>query len=356
MIQDNQITYYDFNDINYSGYFLTGFIQNERLFGYGLKVSKKIPALLFDPAMGGPYKKTLPQICLFGARIDRREFYFCIDCRDSCSSDPERLGWHLPLLEKVRFYFKVNYNEDVIRNDHRLAARDNIIPVPLFFPLKPPRTLPFFQRVLPNSAINWSLRDTWARFRKLSVLPGPEDMGRLRRTQKDLDVFFVTRFYGQEHHSAHNHYRLRIMKEIKKHPDIVSMVGMTSDEKLRDEFSGFEMKALPLRVYLKNLARARIAIYVRGLHDCISYKLGQYLALGLPIVGQPILNNRKMLYEKDRFPEQFAFDDPVEIARRIVRLLNDPEELKTLGDINAKTFDACFTPARVVSGMLKHLF
>src|SRR5215510_11174171 len=140
----NEIVYYDFADMDYASFFLTGFLQNEKNFHYKLVVSKIAPPLLYHPAMYfDSGRLALASICLFKLKLFDNEFYFCIDARDSCEANPRRgRGYHLTLLKRVKYYFKVNYNDEAIRCDPNLSARSNkIIPVPLFFPVKMPKLL-----------------------------------------------------------------------------------------------------------------------------------------------------------------------------------------------------------------------
>ena len=104
---------------------------------------------------------------------------------------------------------------------------------------------------------------------------------------------------------------------------------------------------------MKNLARARVGIYVRGTHNCISFKLGELLALGLPIVGQPIANNRKIFYADSEWSKQFRFETVDEIITEVRRLLKSPSELTKLGEMNRRIFDNQFAPKAVVADILR---
>ena len=145
------------------------------------------------------------------------------------------------------------------------------------------------------------------------------------------------------------------MKEIQKYPDINSIVGFASNKKLPGKFASLQLMPYTLKEYLGLLAKSRIAIYVRGLHDCLSFKFGHLLSLGLPIVGQTIHNNKDKIMDNRYFDNQFAFDDPKEIVQEVIKVLAKPEKLMTLGSSNAKVFDEKFTPKAVVSDILCHL-
>src|SRR5262249_33089899 len=125
------IIYYDVNHLDYSSYFTTGFYENAVRYPYVFKVSKKLPSLLHEPAMA-PWNKLLFSVCLFEAILPNEHFYFCIDARDS--GELRDNGYHLPLLRKVRYYFKVNYDASAIQHTPELTEwAAKIVPVAPFF-------------------------------------------------------------------------------------------------------------------------------------------------------------------------------------------------------------------------------
>lgn len=338
-----KITFYDLASLDYSSFFLTGFLQNRKDFGYKLVISRKIPSGLHGVSMDNEWAKILFSICLFKVELSNREFYFCIDTRDSCKAGKnEGLGYHMPMLMKVAYYFKVNYRDDAIQSDSNLKAHaSKIIPIGPFFPVK----LPFLLRFLPRIK----------QLKNLLILPSLEEIRSLRNVEKDLDIFFVVRFWSGNRHYDDNELRYQIMKEIKNFQSVVSIVGFVADAdgELPKGFAEFRCKRYSLSDYLRNLARAKVALYVRGLHECLSFKLGQFLALGMPIMGQTISNNKKLLYSNEQFASQFAFDDPKQIVQEAVKLLSEPERMRILACANARTFDEKFTPQAVTAGMLK---
>ena len=168
-------------------------------------------------------------------------------------------------------------------------------------------------------------------------------------------MFFVVRFYDHETHSADNEFRYQIMKEIQQYPDIRSVVGFASHENIPNKYADFQVTPYSLREYLSRIAKARVAIYVRGLHNCLSFKFGQLLSLGMPIVGQTIHNNKDNIMNTDYFDEQFAYDDPKAIVRGAIGLLKNPEKQVALSVSNASVFDIKFAPKAVVADILTHL-
>jgi hypothetical protein len=356
---DNCIIYYDFNNIHFSSYFLTGFYQNTKNFQYKFFVSKKTPALLLNMTMRDKYKGTLSSICLFKAQIFKQEFYFCIDTRDSCEANINRgNGYHIPLLNKVKYYFKVNYNIDAINNDSNLRESANkIIPSLPFFSIKCPNLLSCFPRIIPCNAVGWKMRDILKRFKILRNMVPLEKIRYMRNSKKDFDLFFVMKYRNNKIHSEDNEFRYQIMKEILKCRNLNSFVGFTSNKKIdQNKYADLQMRTYSINDYLRYLSKSRIGIYVRGLHNCVSFKFGQLLALGLPIVGQSIYNNKENIMKNKYFREQFAYDKPKEIVEEAIKLLENKKKQITLGESNANVFDTKFSPKAVASNILRHIY
>lgn len=352
----NIIIYYDFNDINYSSFFLTGFHQNSEIFGYKFIVSKSVPYLLCDKEIIYGWNDIFFSICLFKIiPINGEEFFFCIDTRDSCVTDRGK-GYHLPLLKKVKFYFKVNYNIDAINKDANLKEFSNkIIPALPFFPIKCPKILSYLPRPFPSEAVNWTFSQAKCRLRTLGLMLPLEQIKKFRNYEKNLDVFFVTRYYDEEIHAQRNEICYQIMREIQKCPQIKSFVGFNSRKKiLNSKYAEFQVQTYSFKEYLRLLATSRVAIYVRGVHNCISFKFGELLALGKPIVGQTINNNSENIMDNPYFRDQFAFDEPKAIVEEMVKLIKDPERQKMLGESNAKVFDNKFSPQVTVENILSY--
>jgi glycosyltransferase involved in cell wall biosynthesis len=109
------------------------------------------------------------------------------------------------------------------------------------------------------------------------------------------------------------------------------------------------------REYFDLNARSRVGIYVRGNHDCLAFKFGELMAMGKPIVGETLMNNRENMYAYDRFDEQFAYDDAQELVERVIYLLENPRVLEELGKANTATFENHFAPKPLVKNILDQI-
>jgi glycosyltransferase involved in cell wall biosynthesis len=169
-----------------------------------------------------------------------------------------------------------------------------------------------------------------------------------------VDAFFVVNYWKGKWHDEENDFRFRLMKALQKARTINARVGFVGAA-LPAAYRGLKQPRLRLREYLAAVSTARVGIYVRGLWSCLSFKFGQLLAMGMPIVGQTIRANREAIMDNRHFDVQFAYDEPEAIADRVAELLSRPDELSALGAANARTFDTKFTPETVVNGMLERL-
>jgi hypothetical protein len=354
-----RIVYYDFGDLAYSSFFIKGFIDNEQEFGYRFAVSKRVPSLLRDQTMHGPWEGLLSTVLIFEVIRPGGTFYFCIDTRDSSQRGVQHgEGYHLPLLDKVGRYFKVNYALDNIQGDPVLEThRTKIFPAGPFFPLRVPMRRIRLPRLRPARCVHWQWGDIRRRLRSLMSGVTLDELTRLRATPKELDVFFVVGYYASPLHTHDNELRYDVIKAIRGNRDLKSMTGLVSvdGQRLPGKYAEYQCGPCGFKSYLGHLAQSRVAIYVRGLHDCLSFKFSELLALGLPIVGQRIKNNAAQLYRNTLFGAQFAYEEPREIVQQLTRVLSDPEQRRMVGAANALTFDTQFTPQSVVSDILREL-
>jgi glycosyltransferase involved in cell wall biosynthesis len=347
-----QMTYYDFADLNYASFFLAGLHWHAENGALEFTVSKRQPDVLKRMPEGKQWQDILFSILLFKVSCAGEAFHFCIDTRDSNATGGTGKGFHLPLLKQVRFYFKVNYNRQRIEADSVLARHAHkIIPLAPFFPTRLPKMRPYVPSLFSTASVD--LRGLVARMRQLRILSSLEDPRTFRKRPKVRDVFFMVGYY--ERHDLENEFRYQIISELRARPNISAHVGFVG-RNLPGKYRELQIdRELPLYEYLSEIASSRIALYTRGVHDCLSFKFGQLLAMGMPMVGQSILNNRDELMANPYFDTQFAYENPWEIVDRVEQLLDTPEELGRIGDSNAAVFDFKYTPEKVVRELLAFL-
>jgi hypothetical protein len=349
------ITYFDFAQLDYASYFLTGLMEAEREKRFRFRVSRRVPELA-QAARMNDWRDLLFSTLIFQVQCGAKSSYFCIDTRDSHSSNRQMgRGYHLPLLAEVDWYFKINYKDEAVQTEPELAAyAQKIIPLGPFFPIQPPARLLFRPRLRPAPNMQWTWQSTRKRAAQLRHLLPLERFRNFRLIERDTDIFLVLFHYGGKH-TADDEARLALMQELRTLSDLRTEIGFAATVPLTSEFAEFRTFPDSFPNYMRRQARSKIGIYVRGLHECVSFKLGQLLALGLPIVGQPIHNNRSWYYQHDYFAEQFSYETPPEIARRSQSLLKDADTLRKWGLANIRTFEKHFAPRPVVEPILQHV-
>lgn len=352
MKRNIQITYYDFADLNYASFFLAGLHHHALQGALAFSLAKGQPDFLKQLPDFKQWQDILFSILLFKVCDNGDVYYFCIDTRDSNSTSGTGKGFHLPLLRQVRHYFKVNYNRQAIESDSALLDQAHkILPLSPFFPTRLPKIAPYLPNPFASTGLDF--RQALQRVRQLSVLSNLGSLRLLRNRPKVRDVFFMVGYYDR--HEQENEFRYQIVRALRARPDIRSHVGFVG-RNLPEKYRAFQFaRELPLNKYLQELASSKIALYVRGVHDCLSFKFGQLLAMGMPMVGQPILNNRESLMANPYFDTQFAYEEPRAIVDRVEQLLGNPEELSRIGFSNAMVFDQRYTPERVAGELLAHL-
>ncbi len=350
------ITYYDVSNIDYASFFLKGFMELADSFPFRFEVKKQIPTS-FSKTELATAEIGLSKTLLFSIEDQDRLRYFCIDTYDASGTDPEDPGYDTIKLQQCDYYFKVNYRKDVLARDPELRVfADKIVPVCNVFPVKMPSTTAFMPKLLPIGGRRWTREESRRRLRKLSHLPELDTFRELRQKERDLDVFFLVAYYKAERHQETNEWRLTVMEELAKHKHIRTFVGFAGDKSaMPPHYARFHQERMSFESYLDNLARSRIGIYVRGTSDCLSYKFGQLFALGKPIVGESIFNNREILYQYDSFGEQFCYDTPHAIVDRVLDLIDQPHKIEALREANERTFEDKLAPRPIVRHILQTL-
>ncbi len=353
----NKIYYYDFARPYWSSFYLNGFLANQKKYNYKLSIKRDIPEPLRSAVMDDDWRHILFSMSLFSVKYDGKDITLCIDAHDMNKADPivKRGGYHLPILEKVDYYFKMNYNQNSINEDALLKKHaTKIFPVTQMLSIRPSLRLTIQSCLFPSEASKWSGVGARIKLREVKNHLSLDAIRGYRKAKKKYDVFFVTSYRYREHHHHHVEERYEILKELTRRSGIRALVGFAATKDLPSEYQRFQMPRYTYRDYIRNLALAKIVIYVRGLHDCLSQKFSLYLAMGLPVIGHR-LRNQASLYQHEHLKDQFNFEDPVEIADNVERLLAQPGKLDHLSELNATTFDDYLTPSKTIEDIMRRI-
>lgn len=341
------IVYFDFSNLHFTGFYLNGLIENQKRLNYRFSVSRRPPLAVRDAIMAPKWLGLRFAIAVFEATINGRRSLCCIDAHDSNRLDVEgaEFGYHLPLLEAADWYFKANFDPEVVRRDpilNKLAGK--ILPITPFIPLRPKQPNRFASRLLPSSRDGWRPDDCR---RRLRILRSPITMDGIRAARavpKDLDVFFLTSYRRGERHRAATAIRCELLEGLAALSLQNTLLGFADNSPLPGPAAVFRQPRLQLREYLGQLGRARIVIYTRGLHDCLSSKLSLALGIGATVVGQPITNQPDLFGPHEMLARQLAFEKPGAIVARVKELIADPGQTAELSQFNRTFFDDLLTP------------
>lgn len=351
-----KITYFDFSDLRYSSFFLNGFFANEKEFGYRLSISRKAPQELEDLQPFPGWLNEMVPLSLYRVEGDD-PFLFCIDGDDKNGSDEPLGDFYRPFLERCRFYFKVNYNAEVIKESDELKPyASKIKPIPIVYPLALSEPWRLRPKLTPVGGPLWPPSAMRRRLWFLRQAKSLENYQQLRNSEKDIDLFFVTTLYHQPKFKELDAKRRVLVDGLNQYEQFKIFAKYVCQDKIEKEICGpHETEFMNYEEYLKQSARARLGIYIRGNHDGLSFKFGELMAMGKPIVGETLMNNKDNMYAYDRFGEQFAYDDPADLIDRVIYLLQNPQELEELRRTNIETFEKHFTPKPVVKQILDQI-
>ena len=338
------LTLFDFNNLYYSSFYITGFLS---LLGSDFRLSYKFPDFLKGETYLSHRSKLLGVLLLFD---DVQDVWIVIDTRDGCREQ----SYHIPLLEKVDFYFKVNFNEDEILKSQVLSTyKSKISPLAPFFPILPNNHKGLKPKLLPEKHVGWTAQEVLKRYKALKNIMTLSQILKLRNEDKTKDIFFVMTFYDNEKHSDDIDLRYKLMTLLKHDSEIDSSVGFISKGKLPSKYNELYISKFSFQDYMKNLASSRLGIYVRGLHQCLSFKMSEQLALGLPVCGQTFSNSKEVLKCLPKFLDQYQYETAEDIYCGIKTLLGDTEKMTILRQNNMDVFDKSLNPKAVCETILE---
>lgn len=336
-----RITHYGITDLAYCGFLLVGFHAEARAGRIDFEVARGLPDELRAAAGCG---ENMQMISMFEASDGRERLRFCVDNHDK--SDYVHPG----LIRLVDFYFKGNHNPEAVAAldlDPVLSAKVRPLGAP-FAPVQVPWWVhrpPL--REVPEAG--WDRRSMGRRARQLRRLPTVDFLRSLRSSEKNHDVSFVVRLYRQQHHSPINDFRSEVGRLLVASSDIDARVAFISASS--SVWQKMRPTAVRPREHLARLATSRLGIYVWGAHQCLSFKLFEQLAIGLPVIGQSIPQDRANLAGLKGFDEQFRHDEPAALVEAAAAAVNDPQWLTARAESNAAVFDEFLAP-EVVAGRL----
>jgi len=362
------VTYYDVSTLPYMSAFVSGLKQLSRQIGFEFRVSRALPDFMreaqfevsrsFIEKTGFNDAQEVALNCtgLFQAHLNGGDaFYFCIDASDHAecfkTADGVYYGYHIPLLEKARLYFKVNFNKKALVGVPilgNLAAR--IRPLPVVYPAPIPDYWNYLPGPLPITLLTKHRGFAARRLKDLFNLISMGKLSRFRSADKSLDTFFVVNYYDN---SQDNEFRLELIARLRESSGLDAVAGFASHHPLPAPYEPYRVNRYRMRDYMGMLSRSRLSIYCRGVHQCLSFKLGSYLEMGLPIVGQRLSNNQEFYSAHDAIWQQFAYEEPRDIVAAVRETVRQPAMLADLASANSEFFDSHLSPASLAGRVVE---
>jgi hypothetical protein len=107
-------------------------------------------------------------------------------------------------------------------------------------------------------------------------------------------------------------------------------------------------------LYLRLLKKSAVAIYTRGLHQSLAFKLAEYLAAGLCIVSEPLLHELPVPLEAG--VHYLPFTTHEECIRQCRWLLDNPAEAAAIRKANVCYYQRYVEPQSHVRLLLDRAF
>jgi len=104
--------------------------------------------------------------------------------------------------------------------------------------------------------------------------------------------------------------------------------------------------------YLDTVARTPIGVTTAGLERSVGYRMGEFVAMGRAIVTEPLFARAPGLLPDVNY---LTFTSPDDCVAACVRLIEHPDELKSIADANAAYYEEYLRPDRVATRLLRSL-
>lgn len=103
----------------------------------------------------------------------------------------------------------------------------------------------------------------------------------------DGTVFFVASYWRNA--STANERRLRFLRAVQRRPGLTLDGGFWSRDALPPEFSEFQLGgSVDHAEYLRRTKASTLVFNTPAVHDCLGWKLGEFLALGKAVISTPL--------------------------------------------------------------------
>lgn len=138
---------------------------------------------------------------------------------------------------------------------------------------------------------------------------------------EDSYIFFVTNYWA--HADEANLRRLAFVRAARQHLGAGFSGGFWHTKALPSEFQEFRIEErVPHSEWLQRMARSGVAFNTPAVHDCLGWKLGEFMALGKAVLSTPLRRVMPGQFQPGEHIHEVE-DDPEAIADGMTTLLED---------------------------------
>jgi hypothetical protein len=268
----------------------------------------------------------------------------------------ERWLVHLPDLERADLYFKRSlWPEALAELSPQLIGK--IRPFGLNNPQI--RLSTAAKLVSARHAAKVGARQLWTDARQLLALPTPQSFECPPDRPAEQLVLFQTRVWEPPNAdpltTAINEERVALVTALRRAFGDRFLGGLVPTPFAQKHYPG-AITRLPfsMRSYARLLKKPLVAVYSRGLHDSIAFKMGEYLAASRAIVGhKPQAVLPRQLAEGFNY---LSFSGPDECVANCDRLLSNPEAAGAMRRSNWEYYLDQVEPAKQLLNVLQRAF
>ena len=268
----------------------------------------------------------------------------------------ERALVHLPDLERADLYFKRDlWPEALAQLSPQLVRK--IRPFGLNNPQIRPSTAA--KLVSARHAAGVGLRQLWTDARQLFALPSPKSFEYPPDVPASQLVLFQTRVWeppgGDPLTTAINEERVALVTALRRAFGSRFLGGLIPTPFAQKHYPE-EITRLPfsMRSYARLLKKPLVAVYSRGLHDSVAFKMGEYLAASRAIVGHsPQAVLPRPLADGINY---VSFNGPDGCVANCDRLLSNPEAAVAMRRNNWEYYVDQVEPAKQLLNILRRAF
>lgn len=338
--------------ISYSAYFVLGFQQLAKTGAIEFKIANSYRDSWVSKIIKEVGEESLLNSIIVKCQVNNKEVLAVIDVADK--SKPH----FMELLPVVDVYFKTNISRMLNNEDTFVSYFSNkIVDLPYPFSIRPESSLKVLTAHVEGNNLTEKIMgvadNAFTAYRTMMPL---SYLDKVRKLPKIRDFVFLVTYYPHRDHKEDNAFRLELVKKLRADTSMNGIAAFASSETVPAPYSEYATQFMSLKELLKYYAQSKVAIYVRGLHDCLSFKLGQYLALGMPIAGQEIILDNRFAKSIPNYNKQFNCKTPDEIVDAVKSLINAPADLReNLGQQNYEYFHNNVSPIKTAEYIVSTL-